>query len=640
MIGRVLDGARGSAVGLNLVLVAAGGVERRAVVQDQLPAQPARGHRAARGAGGRAREGDVLAHAPAGARGRRLDGRRRWASRSDRQRVGVGKAAGVGNPQPDRVRAAGGVGEVGLGGRGVIEGAVTVKVPGVAERVVLRVGGPGAVKADGERSGAAGGVGGGVRGGRAVAHQRADAVDRTAAQIGVVEIAVRTDLEVHRPRGALDERLAGRGVRNPAGAREHDPDAISRVVGEEQRAVVLAREGAAVVELHARGRRAAGGAGLGRDLGCVVVGVQRGRHRPRAGGVEVLADVQVEVVVRGHPRGALVAGPAEVLHRCGRVGKAVDLLPGTPPDVAQVEVVGARAEGEAERVAQAGADDAADVRVRAAGVRVVGQRRARVRVNPDDRPVEARRVGAGACVLAAERAALGGRRRQGGAHPTRRIPAGVDRAAVLAVVGEVEARPVAGAGVERAVGAELEAAHRVARVLLAPVLDQHLFAAARQLREAAADHAAVTGRPRRARALVAPARGCAADRGIVGVEHVDKRAAAGERRVEGHAKQAPVPEVVHLAAQVGVDGRAGIVDVVEDFDQARLLRHEDPAVGREADDRRVGQAGPLNGLLETAGRQGGGLGQVDLGEAGLRAQRPSCLGLGGRGQQGGSEADD
>ena len=73
-------------------------------------------------------------------------------------------------------------------------------------------------------------------------------------------------------------------------------------------------------------------------------------------------------------------------------------------------------------------------------------------------------------VLAAQRAALG-----------RRIAARVDgrraagAAAQLAVVGAVEARPVAAAHVERAVGPEGDRADRVARELLAPVVDQHLL---------------------------------------------------------------------------------------------------------------------------------------------------------------------
>ena len=61
----------------------------------------------------------------------------------------------------------------------------------------------------------------------------------------------------------------------------------------------------------------------------------------------------------------------------------------------------------------------------------------------------------------------------------RRIAARVDRAAVLAVVGPVERRAVARADVEHAVGAEVERADRVARILLAPVLDQHGLGAGR-----------------------------------------------------------------------------------------------------------------------------------------------------------------
>ncbi len=56
-------------------------------------------------------------------------------------------------------------------------------------------------------------------------------------------------------------------------------------------------------------------------------------------------------------------------------------------------------------------------------------------------------------------------------------PHGLTRRAVLPIVDEVEAGAVAAAHVERAVGTEGQAPDRVARVLLAPVLDQHLLGA-------------------------------------------------------------------------------------------------------------------------------------------------------------------
>ena len=140
---------------------------------------------------------------------------------------------------------------------------------------------------------------------------------------------------------------------------------------------------------------------------------------------------------------ALVAGPAEVLDRRGGAGEAVDLLPGVPAHVAEVDVVRARPDREAVRVAQAVAHDPARVRVGArrrsgcpaCAAPVSGFTRS-------DRAVEGRRVGRRADVLAAQGAALGGRRASCAAHAAGRIPAGVERVAVLPVVGEVEARAV------------------------------------------------------------------------------------------------------------------------------------------------------------------------------------------------------
>ncbi len=112
-------------------------------------------------------------------------------------------------------------------------------------------------------------------------------------------------------------------------------------------------------------------------------------------------------------------------------------------------------------------------------------------------------------------------------------PQGLTRVAVLAVVDEVEARAVAAAHVEGAVGAELERADRVARVLLAPVLDQDLLGAGHHV--AGAPAGATGGRSRRSRrwsrpggfghrrsrAGRTPARRGAADRRVVRVEDVD-----------------------------------------------------------------------------------------------------------------------
>ena len=117
------------------------------------------------------------------------------------------------------------------------------------------------------------------------------------------------------------------GRRRPS----HHPDAVAGVVGEEQRPVG-SRPGRArrlAIEGQPGDRGAAGRAGLAGDhLGAVVVGVVRGGDRAGPGRVQVLADVEVGAVVAALAAGALVAGPAEVGPPGGRVGDAVELLPG------------------------------------------------------------------------------------------------------------------------------------------------------------------------------------------------------------------------------------------------------------------------------------------------------------------------
>ncbi len=153
------------------------------------------------------------------------------------------------------------------------------------------------------------------------------------------------------------------------------------------------------------------------------------------------------------------------------------------------------------------------------------------------------------------------------------------------------------------------------RILLAPVLDQdllgpgHRVARGLEAREPAGDDAAVARCARRRGAPVgehawrAPARRNTADRRIVGVEDVDVRVRR-KAGVEGEAEQAPIPEVVHVRAQVGEDGRSRVGEIVEDLDQPALLGHEDTPVGREPDDGGIGEAAEDNGLLETARKRG------------------------------------
>src|SRR5262249_19138431 len=149
-----------------------------------------------------------------------------------------------------------------------------------------------------------------------------------------------------------------------------------------------------------------------------------------------------------------------------------------PADVADPKLVGARPHGHAEGVAKPVGDDALGAGNAAVGERVVGERTAGRRVETQDGAVEADRVGDRTYVLRAQGAALRGRRLHAAADAAGRIVAGIHlRIAGLPVVDEIEARAVAGAGVQRAVRAEEQRADRVAGELLAPVLEQHLLAA-------------------------------------------------------------------------------------------------------------------------------------------------------------------
>ncbi len=135
----------------------------------------------------------------------------------------------------------------------------------------------------------------------------------------------------------------------------------------------------------------------------------------------------------------------------------------------------------------------------------------------------------------------------GGVSTVRRHPAGRrtgSRTAVLPVVGEREARAVSAACVRAPVGAELDGPDGVARVLLAPVLDQYLLGAGHHVagrletREASADHAAVGGGPGRRRARVSPARRRAR------ASRADGRTCRGRRRrgSSGSSGRAPSRE--------------------------------------------------------------------------------------------------
>ena len=231
-----------------------------------------------------------------------------------------------------------------LRGRRVVVLPVVVEVPGVGQRRAFRVGRAGPVEVDqqGRRPG----------GGRRADHGRRclvargvrDAVDVAALEVDVEEVAVRPRLEVDRVRCGRDERRDLGLVGQAVAARAHEPDAVARVVREEQAVRVGRGVVAALVERDAGDRRAARLADLaGHHLRAVAVGVVR-RQQPGRRGVEAAAQREVGALVARLLAVALVARPTGVGDRRGqRVDDPVDLLPVGPADVADPGFIRSRA---------------------------------------------------------------------------------------------------------------------------------------------------------------------------------------------------------------------------------------------------------------------------------------------------------
>src|SRR5207302_7844869 len=122
-------------------------------------------------------------------------------------------------------------------------------------------------------------------------------------------------------------------------------------------------------------------------------------------------------------------------------------------------------------------------------------------------------------------------------------------------------------------GPEGEGADRVAGELLAPAFDQDLLAATRpvgadaEAREARAGHAPGS-LGIRAGVVVDGRR--AADGTVHRVQDVHVRVRR-EVRIQGHAEQTAVPEVVHVPAEVLHQERAAIGQAVELHDLSALL---------------------------------------------------------------------
>ncbi len=142
--------------------------------------------------------------------------------------VGVGPAAPVAHPKGRRVGSRGDVGELRGRPRGVVEGAVTVEVPVVSQRVAVGVGGAGTAEVHHERGGARGGVGGQCR--RRCGVLRVNGVsisdDPAAKVVDGEQVAARTDLETHRAHLAGEQFDRGR-VGNAPASGVHHPDALA-----------------------------------------------------------------------------------------------------------------------------------------------------------------------------------------------------------------------------------------------------------------------------------------------------------------------------------------------------------------------------------------------------------------------------
>ena len=176
------------------------------------------------------------------------------------------------------------------------------------------------------------------------------------------------------------------------------------------------------------------------------------------------------------------------------------------------------------------------------------------------------------------------------------------RSAPLPVVGRIEVRAVARRQVEGPFRTEHQAADRMARELLAPILDEDVLGPGHDATDRGqpgqpARHDAAVGRgARRVRASVVgraagrdvrvrggPARRVGrilrvAQDVVVGVQDVHVRAARRKARVDREAEHAPVPVVVDVRRQVGEDRRRGVGHARVAKDDALLLGHEDRSV--------------------------------------------------------------
>ncbi len=126
--------------------------------------------------------------------------------------------------------------------RGIPEVAVAVEVPRVAQGLRgIRMRRAGPAEADLQRGRSAQGA----RADRRHRNEVLDPPDRLADDVDVEQIPARADRELDRSLRARNECLDVRGIRISVCVRQHHPDALARVVAEEERVLVGGRIGAA-----------------------------------------------------------------------------------------------------------------------------------------------------------------------------------------------------------------------------------------------------------------------------------------------------------------------------------------------------------------------------------------------------------
>ena len=168
----------------------------------------------------------------------------------------------------------------------VVELPVSVQVPCVAQGVSgIGVARAGAVEVNGQRHVATERVGGRDRGRnviRGIARE-VDPADVAPDHVGVVEVAARPGREVDGKCRVALERLDVRAVREPVAAGEHRPDALARVVREEERPVVGRRERSSLrVEPERRDHRPPGGVAVLARYDAASLLDRQSRARPRS----------------------------------------------------------------------------------------------------------------------------------------------------------------------------------------------------------------------------------------------------------------------------------------------------------------------------------------------------------------------